>query len=169
VAIGALLALTVFLAWFSFNRSHTSKRAYQLQHVQLTDRTRENAIFGGAISPDGKYLAFVDAAGMYVKLLNTGETQSVADSRGLDEGAIWWVVSWFPDSTNFLANKIPREGSTSMWVFSVFGRTPKKLRDDAIGWAVSPDGTRLVFSVGRQLWMMNSTGEDNVGWTTGNF
>jgi Tol biopolymer transport system component len=132
----------------------------QFKHVQLTDRTRENAILGGAISPDGKYLAYSDSAGIYVKLLNTGETQPVTNAKGADVDVTWWIVSWFPDSTKFLANKILPEGSTSMWIISVVGRAPRKLRDNSTGWSVSPDGTNLVFNVGRQLWMMNSNGEE---------
>jgi DNA-binding winged helix-turn-helix (wHTH) protein/Tol biopolymer transport system component len=158
IAIGVLLALSVFL--ISLKRTHTLKPIPQLKHVQLTDRTRENAIFGGAISPDGKYLAYVDAAGLYVKLLNTGETQSVTNARGSDVDAIWWVVSWFPDSTKFLANEILPEGSTRMWIISVIGQVPRKLRDNSTGWSVSPDGMRLVFSVDREVWMMNSNGEE---------
>jgi DNA-binding winged helix-turn-helix (wHTH) protein len=44
---------------------------------QLTVNSPDNPVNSGAISPDGKYLAFSDTMGMHVKLIATDETHSV--------------------------------------------------------------------------------------------
>ena len=73
---------------------------------------------GGAISPDGKYLAYTDAKGMHIKLVGTDETQPVPQPEALkNENVVWEIVStaWFPDSKRFLANAHPASESPSAW------------------------------------------------------
>lgn len=57
----------------------------------------------------------------------------------------------------------PSGTSTAIWVVSIFGNSPRKIRDDAGRAAVSPDGTRIAFIAGRreaELWLMGADGQD---------
>ena len=82
----------------------------------------------------------------------------------------WEIVptAWFPDGTSFVANAHPaRERaaawssqSSSIWIVSVRGGAPRKLRDNAIAWSVSPDGSLISFGTNkgrlgeREIWLM---------------
>jgi len=164
--IVGLLICTIVLAGFVWTlRNHKPEPPRELNQIQLTDSPREQAVSGGAISPDGNYLAYVDPSGMHIKLLETGEIQTIAPPKTVETNAMWSITSWFPDSAKFLANEILPEGETSIWVVSVLVRTPRKVRDNATGWSVSPDGTRIAFTADRgpflgdrQLWVMTSEG-----------
>ena len=56
--------------------------------------------------------------------------------------------------------------SISGWVISVMGGPPRKLRDDADVWSVSPDGNLIAFGTGttsgysREIWLMGPQGEE---------
>ncbi len=147
----------------------------QLQ--QLTTNSWENPVTGGALSPDGRYLAYTDAKGMHIKLVGTDESQLVPPPEALRSENVTWEINstaWFPDSRRFLANSHPATEdpvyswsslSSSIWAVSVSGGAPRKLRDAALGWSVSPDGASIAFGKNkgkfgeRELWLMGSNGE----------
>ena len=133
---------------------------------QLTSNSRENPVRSASISPDGKYLAFSDLKGIHIKLIETGQTQSVVQppvNRGVT--AEWDVVRWFPDGTRFLANFDVSGQHISIWVVSLLGGVPRKLRDDAEASAISPDGSLIAFATNygkvgpREIWLMDANGE----------
>jgi hypothetical protein len=53
-----------------------------------------------------------------------------------------------------------------MWAVSVLGQSPRELREGAVGWMASPDGTYIAFSpLGasdniREIWVMGSQGDN---------
>jgi Tol biopolymer transport system component len=107
-------------------------------------------------------LAYSDQTGMHLKLIQTGQILSIPQPEGrppdLDD---WWPNGWFPDSTKFIAAGIESGQSISGWVISVMGGPPRKLRDDADVWSVSPDGNLIAFGTGsRELWVMGAQGEE---------
>jgi len=141
---------------------------------QLTINSSENPVIGGAISPDGKYLAYSDNRGLHVKLIENGETRTVPRPEELkDQSVKWEVTAWFPDSTRFMVNIHPSTEewnewsslSTSIWAVSVLGVAPSKLREHALGCAVSPDGATISFATNkgklgeREIWFMGPNGE----------
>ena len=139
----------------------------ELKERRLTFNPSENAVTEGAISPDGKYLAYGDRTGMHLKLIQTGETRTIPEPEGsAPDHAPWWPNGWFPDGTKFVAST--REGGQrpSGWVISVMGGPPRRLRDDADVWSVSPDGTLIAFGSGlafrrsREIWLMGPQGEE---------
>jgi serine/threonine protein kinase/Tol biopolymer transport system component len=141
---------------------------------QLTFDSAENGIESGAISPDGKYLAYTDGKGIQIRLLETGETRAVPEPESLNgTKESWYVCRWFPDSTRFLVNAHPpgfahwtwtSEGS-SIWVVALLGGPPRKLRDEGLASAISPDGSTVAFQtkrgkVGdREIWLMGIDGQ----------
>jgi len=169
--VSALLLFVGALLWIANSRP-TPKG--ELRQRQLTSNSFEESVKGGAISPDGKYLAYSTGIRMYIKLLETGEVQ-VVPQPNLPEGeqVFWELGNWFPDSTRLIANAYPtRAGGgsysdvgVSVWVVSVLAVAPHKLRDNAVGYSVSRDGSSIAFgrSKGkfgpREIWLMGPNGE----------
>jgi serine/threonine protein kinase/WD40 repeat protein len=172
IGIVALLAALVALTSFLLRRppkpstESTQKPSVELTQKRLTFNSRETAVQSDAISPDGKYLAYSDPAGIHVKLLSTGEERLVPRPPGVPAGAYWDVASWFPDGTQLLADIYQVGGQKSMWTVSMLGQSPRVLRDGASGVEVSPDGTHIAFSpLGtsddvREIWMMGNQGDN---------
>ena len=131
---------------------------------QLTTNSTENPISGGAISPDGKYLAYTDVKGLHIKLLSTGETRDIASPDSRIRGVDWRTVGWFADGTRLVASTGPRDLPVATWVVSVMGGMPQKLRDGLGPWAVSPGGmiactTNKGPAGEREIWTMNGNGQ----------
>ncbi len=155
----------VALTWFLLYRP--PKPSAELTQKRLTFNSSENRIGWQAISPDGKYLAYSDSAGIHVKLFVREEERIIPRPAGIPATTDWSVASWFPDGTQLLANKWePDGGRKSTWTVSVLGQSPRKLREDAVGLEVSPDGTHIAFSpLGgsdnmREIWVMGSQGDN---------
>lgn len=160
--------------------------------TQLTANSIENPVTSTAISPDGKYLAFVDSAKkIRIKFLDTGETRTISEPESLKGKSVdWTIAAWFPDSTRFIANShspgslapvpsrfrfglnseptgstgAPANPAATIWIVSVLGSTPQKLRDDADAYSVSPDGSSIAFGTNpgplgdREIWLMDAKG-----------
>jgi serine/threonine protein kinase len=157
------IALASVFTWVIRSRSPIVPS--ELKQRQLTSNSVGNAVANGAISPDGKYLAYVDSLGVHVQLIANGDTQTVSQPESLNANAAWSIASWFPDSTSFVANATVPGGSTSIWMVSLLGRAPRKIRDDATAWSVSPDGSQIAFTAvpglfgSREIWLMTKEGE----------
>ena len=167
LALAGLLALIAVsgLVWFATHRA-PPPAAPELKEQRLTAIPGENALTQGVISPDGKYLAYGDRTGIHLKLIQSGEILNIPQpgGRALDE---WWPNAWFPDGTKFIASGVENPFRVSTWIISALGGPPRKIRDDADGWAVSPDGTLIAFGAGQQestaqedLWVMGANGEE---------
>ena len=171
VVIALVLVAAVF--WY---RMRSPSIVPDLKLRQLTINSAENRVTGGAISPDGKYLAYTDAKGIHINLVGTDVTQSVPQPEALkNENLIWEIGStaWFPDSTRFLANAHPANEnpsawssqSSSVWISSVRGEPLRKLRNNAMVWSVSPDASSISFGTNRgmigdrEIWLTAPGGE----------
>ncbi len=164
--VTGLLVMAIMVAsalWWQLQRRQRTLRIGT--STQLTANPVEASVTGAAISPDGKYLAYADLTRIHVRVIDTGETHSVSLPPDLRP----WSVSWFPDATRLAVAALTQAGAGStLWVVSILGGIPRKLRDEAQGPAVSPDGKYVAFiSYGagfigarRQIWLMKSNGED---------
>ena len=163
ISVVCVIALASVFTWVI--RSRSPIVLSELKQRQLTSNSVGNAVANGAISPDGKYLAYVDQSGVHVQMIASGDTQTVSQPQSLDANAAWSIASWFPDSNRFVANATMPDGSSSIWIASLFGRAPRKMRDDATAWSVSPDGSQIVFTAvpglfgWHEVWLMTSEGE----------
>ena len=168
--------ITVSALWFAKRYRSPNHIPSEIRFRQLTINSSENPVSTGAISPNGKYLAYADTQGMYVKDIETGATQALAPPQNVKKNTVNWEIidaAWFPDNTHFLANSHPAaedvgvwsSQTTDIWLFSRLSETPHKLREHAIAWSVSPDGALISFgtNVGkfgeRENWLMNADGE----------
>lgn len=171
LAVAFLLAGGAGIFLYSIRRSH-APQGFTL--LQLTANSAENPVASGAISPDGKYLAYADLAGMHIKLIKTGETRAVSQPKSQTSlvPPYWEIVQWFPDGTGFLANFALRPEMRvsiqmpSIWSVKLLGGDPRKLQDDAEVWSISPDGSLISFGRGkgrfgyREVWLMGPGGEN---------
>jgi serine/threonine protein kinase len=89
----------------------------ELEERRLTANPSENPLYQGAISPDGKYLAYGDHMGLHLKLLQTGEVLNIPQPEGrAPDFYVWWPNAWFPDGTRFIASAYEPGKPTSAWV-----------------------------------------------------
>lgn len=171
----AALLIASAIVWIGTVRPPSGQFPPEPKLRQLTNNSFENRVRFGAISPDGKYLAYSDANGIRIKLVATGETRVVPQPEEPEGKEVNWEIvgTWFPDNTRFLANSHPvgeGEGdwssqTTSIWLVSVLGGPPRKVRDNGIAFSVSPDGSLIGFATRkgqlgeREIWLMDSSGE----------
>jgi DNA-binding winged helix-turn-helix (wHTH) protein/Tol biopolymer transport system component len=137
---------------------------------RVTSNPPEAPVHHAVVSPDGKYLAYADPTGLYLRQINSGETRK----WGLPKDFVAWPTSWFPDSTHLLVTRLEGVGDSStpsLWRLSLLGGNPQKLMENAAVGAVSPDGSRIAFlpgpvgpmvstqsHFGGELWLMGSDG-----------
>jgi DNA-binding winged helix-turn-helix (wHTH) protein/Tol biopolymer transport system component len=172
LGIAFLSALVIVaLAWGV--RRYSSRRADVIER-KLTANSLENSVTSAAISPDRRYLAYADNAGIFLKVISTGDVHFMPLLQGFSPR----VDDWFPDGSHLLVSRAEKPGKASLWRISVLGGSPSKLADDASGGSLSPDGTHIAFRRGaltydglwgREEWVMRSDGTDQVKVATDKF
>jgi eukaryotic-like serine/threonine-protein kinase len=158
-------ALVVFLALLGFGLQWIKGRQAPALHKALTERqlthnSSENRTLGSAISPDGKYVAFVDSKGLHLLTIASGDVHEVTLPPELKPNL--WPVNWFPDGERLLLEGKFGSEKNTIWSTSIWGGAPRKLRASGTEPAISPPGTAIAFVDGKrhELWVMGSNGED---------
>jgi eukaryotic-like serine/threonine-protein kinase len=170
--VGLLAVLCIVFAtvlWYS----RRSSGLPEVKLRQLTRNSNDDPVRSGAISPDGKYLAYADRRGIHIQVVATGDSRLVLQPQDLkDRRGEWIIADWFPDGTRFLVNLSPPleleapNYQSSIWVVSVLGGAPRMLRNNADACSVSPDGRWINFNANygrfgsREIGVMNSAGEE---------
>ena len=177
-AAAALALLTTVASIWVASRHETATLSPDADLRQLTINSWENPVTTSALSPDGLYVAYTDTKGMRVKRIGGDTSQLVPRPEALPDGKVVWDLqsyAWFPDGKKFVAtshppteqaNWAPLSSSIStIWLIPASGGAPRKLRDAAIAWSVSPDGSMIAFGANsgrlgeRELWIMGPDGE----------
>jgi DNA-binding winged helix-turn-helix (wHTH) protein len=155
IAAIVLLALAAGAIWLSRR---------EIPHLPATEqRVTSNPpdvpIFRADVSPDGKYVAYTDPTGLYLRHIATGETHP----WGVPKDFIAYPNGWFPDGTHLLVTRV--EGATmkrSLWKLSLLAGSPRMLMAGGFSGVVSPDGSRIAYLAvpesGSELWSMDSDG-----------
>jgi hypothetical protein len=73
------LAVVFALRWHSTPIPHETRMLLQRS---ITANPPENPVYAAAISPDGRSLAYADFTGVFVRLLETGESHPLALPEG---------------------------------------------------------------------------------------
>jgi serine/threonine protein kinase/Tol biopolymer transport system component len=162
--LGALV-IGLAIAWFATRYAPTVEVEFKQRRLTAN---ASDPVMNAVISPDGKYVAYGDKSGVHIKLIETGETQTIPPPANIkSRGAYWFPSAWFPDGTKLLVSAIEPAGlQGSLWIVSILGGTPRELRENAVGASVSPDGSRIAFTSGlnsegtHELWLMGATGEE---------
>jgi eukaryotic-like serine/threonine-protein kinase len=166
-AVAAVIVAAVVVAalagWFARHRGTQSKVTQASTPRRLTSNPTENPISVSAISPDGKYLAYSDKTGTYLRLMSTGEVHSLMSKNNDVQ-----YLSWYPDSTRMLISWPPSPAAKmGLWVMPIVGGNPRQLSDEGWSASVSPDGSQIVFlktavfgGTAEELWLMRADGSD---------
>ena len=104
ILVGLSIAITVFF----MPHPAAPPRISVSPPILLDDPVR-----AAAISRDGRYLAFSDETGFFLRQIETGETHSVSLPQGLAATSI----SWFPDSVHMI---VALSGDTATPVSGTF-------------------------------------------------
>jgi len=125
---------------------------------QLTANPADDRVRAAAISPDGRYFAFSDETGFYLRQIETGETHPIVIPENLKAQS----VAWFPDSAHMVVGLGSSRWQTGLWEVSALGGNARKLADPGGRPAVSPDGQTIAFIGGsrfhEQMWLMSLDG-----------
>jgi DNA-binding winged helix-turn-helix (wHTH) protein/Tol biopolymer transport system component len=132
----------------------------QFKQRRLTANPDDHPVLGAAISPDGKYLAFSDNTGFYLREIDSGEIHALNLPKGFDPEP----AAWYPDGIRLLVTWIEAPNApASLWQISIMGGRPRKLIEDGHRAAVSRDGSQIAFIRGpdldQELWVMQGDGE----------
>ncbi len=162
LVVGAALAIVLLALGLRFRwlKDHPTVPKRTLSEQLLTHIAAENRLTCAAISPDSKYLAYTDLQGLHLSVIETGEIHNMPLPEELRTHL--WSVAWFPDGEKLLFTADSKADGYSVWMTSVFGGTPHKLRDDGQWPVVSPQGSLIAFVGGHdhEIWVMGANGEN---------
>lgn len=145
-----------WIGWVATQRS--SEAGPALSQRRLTANPHDAPLTSGVISLDGKYLAYSDPTGLYLRQVDSGETIAVPLPKGFDA----MPESWFPDGVHLVASHFDdlEKKPPSLWEISVVGGTPRKLADGGLSARVSPDGSKIAFFRGKwddeEIWLIET-------------
>jgi eukaryotic-like serine/threonine-protein kinase len=74
LAVLILLAAGYFGGWFAPGKPYTQA---ELKPQQLTANSTEDPVSVSSVSPDGKYLLYADLEGLHLRLMTSGEVQTL--------------------------------------------------------------------------------------------
>ncbi len=125
----------------------------------LTANPEDTPVTSAVLSPDGRYLAYTDATGFYLREVDSGETHAVPLAKWFEPLA----ESWFPDHSHLVASWTDDpQRQPSLWKVSVFGGPAQKLSEAGYSASVSPDGSQILYvtrSAGvEEIWIMAADG-----------
>ena len=165
---GAVLAIVVVASmtawWFIWREASRSKLSQvRVTLRRLTTNAPENWIITSAISPDGKYLAYSDKTGAYLRRLSTGEVHPL-----LPKISDITFLGWFPDSSQVLASWATPSSKKKSAGYIYSWWNARQLSDEGWSASVSPDSSQIVFlkraefggDSGQEIWLMRANGSD---------
>ncbi len=132
----AMLAWAGGWLWFT----HRGQEPFVRPETTVTRLTANPAVLSvglACISPDGKYVAYSDSTGIQLRVIDTGETQRLADTRGM------MVYAWTADGTKVRAARCDQYMCTG-WDLSILSTCAA---------AVWSDMARQPCNVGHARWV----------------
>jgi len=136
---GALLVVGVCMAvgWLVVRSTPATPG---LRERRLTANSPDLPVYNAAISPNGKFLAYSDPRGVFLRALDTEESHPLS----IPEGFRVHGLSWLPDGAHLLLAAVngPME-RPSLWNVSIWGGPPKKIAERSESGSVSPDGKTI--------------------------
>jgi tRNA A-37 threonylcarbamoyl transferase component Bud32 len=138
--LSAMVLAGLAAGWLVSQRLGTRPELFERQ---LTANPLEAHVVNAAISPDGRYMAFRDPTGLYLRSIDSGETNPVPLPTELRDRV--WGIRWFPEGGKLLAWVHTSEG-VDLWIITVLGEAASHLLyRHGVYPAISPDGQSIAF------------------------
>jgi len=141
---GIVLVLLGLVLGFHLARRQATQ---PLRVTRLTANPVDDPTRTAAISRDGRYLAFSDDTGFYLRQIDTGETHSIA----MPGDQLATSIAWLPDSAHMVVSLAESSHESSLWEISALGGKVRKLIDEGSRAVVSPDGQMIAFIAGKPI------------------
>jgi DNA-binding winged helix-turn-helix (wHTH) protein/Tol biopolymer transport system component len=149
VALVLLAGFAVGGWWIASSRRPSGGLPHHPTLSQLTANPPDRPVTSAQISPDGRYLAYADETGIQVRVIDTGETQRIAETRDME------VQGWSADGTRIRTAACDMAACTG-WDLSLVGGNRRR---SGASWPATdavistPDGSRLLRISGSSLEM----------------
>jgi DNA-binding winged helix-turn-helix (wHTH) protein/Tol biopolymer transport system component len=160
ILAACVLALVAYGALVAWRRANTAPHLAIEQ--QITANPPEAPINAAVVSLDGKYVAYADTTGVYIRHIDTGEVRPLQLPAGFNA----FPTGWFPDGTHLLLTSGGvAQGRPSLWKVSIMGGSPQELMENASEGAISRDGSKIAFlrgdAVGSlEIWVIGTDGSN---------
>ncbi len=152
------VAIALSAVAFFFARRQVREPVTLLQPIQITNNESDNRVEVGALSPNGKLLAYVDPDGVFVRELGSGATHSLKSPAALQS----YRIEWYPDDVRILISGVRAQSNEwELWALSLMGVPPRLIHTGARNGVPSPDGLRIAFTTGNdaEIWTADTDGE----------
>lgn len=157
--IGAVASVGLIIVGVALGTHLAHHDPAPLHITRLTANPVDDPVIASAISHDGRYLAFSDETGFYLRQIETGETHQLELPAGLLPNS----MSWYPDNVHMVLGLCGVDRESSLWTISVLGGNYRKIVDSGAHPAVSPDGTQVAYIAGKllrqRIWLASIDGE----------
>jgi len=124
--VAAGLLIIIVAVGFGLHIGMRASRALQPvlpKEIRLTANSPDVPVYFGAISPDGRYLAYIDPRGTFLREIATDESHALS----LPQGFRVHHLSWFPDGSHLLADAVGgSEERSSWWQTASYNATPEQ-------------------------------------------
>jgi serine/threonine protein kinase/Tol biopolymer transport system component len=162
LAVAALISLLLVGGLSIWEARQVGIRSSERQlpvERQLT-RSTERRMLGTAISSDGRFIASTTTTGLHLSTIETGEVRDIPLPEEFRTNL--WFVSWFPDNEKLLLSVTSEANRVAIWLVSIRGGTPRKIRSHCEQAAVSPDGSLIALACerGYEIWLVGPNGEN---------
>jgi Tol biopolymer transport system component len=170
-AIGALAwcALGAVVAWFGLRAFGTSTQSRDVSRAQITYTGRAGS---PAISPDGRFVAFVEercpeppatTGCINLEVLEVGSTRPVEIITGADRLT---TPTWTHDGLSLVVAGALDAGREGLFVMPRLGGTPRRIADEPVAYDTHPSSDSIVMILGNAdtttIRVMSLTGEQVV-------
>ena len=155
---GGMLVLAMGLLAVALRARAGSRATDLLSPERITDLASGDALTAGAISADGRRVAYADADGVTLQTLGEVAAAQMKVPPVVTIGRL----AWFPDGAHLLMSADAKDtGRPQLWLLSVEGAAPRLLREDARDGVPSPDGSQVAFTAdgGAAVWIAGADGE----------
>jgi serine/threonine protein kinase len=149
LAVGAIVVLiAVSIAITTGFKIGRSESRVETAELKVTPLTNTGNVIEAAISPDGRYIAYVEAdqgkASLWLKQLAGGQVLQLIPERAVS----YWGHAFTPDGNSIVfGEKSPADPKGSLYSISTLGGAPRRLIGDIDSQvSFSPDGRRFAFT-----------------------